>query len=140
MEETKICSKCSENKPLSEYHKRSNRPCGVRSQCKMCYKDYPVTMKRRDGYMREYDLNKSYKITVDEYNKMFLKQKGCCAICNININEINKAHKKNLCVDHNHITKKIRGLLCDKCNRGLGLFCDDNNLLLKAINYLNANN
>jgi len=136
----KICSKCKIEKSLDEYHKRANRPCGVRSQCKKCYLEYPKKLKRRDNYMRNYDLNKQYGIDIDEYNLMFENQKGCCKICNKHISELNSKHKKNLCVDHNHETGKVRGLLCDKCNRGLGLFCDDENLLYKAMEYLNRNN
>lgn len=89
--------------------------------------------------MRDYNL-KSYGIDITDYNIMFENQKGCCKICNTHISELNLKIKKSLCVDHNHETGKVRGLLCDKCNRGLGLFCDDENLLYKAMEYLNRNN
>jgi len=67
---------------------------------------------------------------------MFEEQKGCCKICNRHLSEVDKGNKKALCVDHCHETKKVRGLLCDKCNRGLGLFCDNENLLISALNYI----
>jgi hypothetical protein len=132
----KICSKCGIEKPLTDYHKRSNRPCGVRSQCKECYKEYPVNLKRRKGYMRQYDLNKSYGITVDQYNELYNNQNGKCAICDKTVEEKHKGRKKNLCIDHCHDEGFIRGLLCDSCNRGIGLFEDDPELLLKAATYL----
>jgi hypothetical protein len=59
-----------------------------------------------------------------------LVQGGVCGIC------LNPDPKGLLCVDHNHATGKTRGLLCHKCNRGLGCFEDDVNLLLQAVNYL----
>jgi hypothetical protein len=131
----KKCSKCKIEKPLSDYHKRSNRPCGVRSQCKECYLLYPKESKRRDGYMRDFNLLK-YGIDFTDYTKIFNKQNGCCKICNKHISEVNKGHKKSLCVDHCHDTNIVRGLLCDKCNRGLGLFNDNIEILKKAIEYL----
>ena len=132
---TKICSKCNKEKPLSEYHKRSNRPCGVRSQCKQCYKDYPTKLKRRDNYMREYDLFKSYKISLEEYEKMLKEQNNSCKICESHIDNLKDKRKKNFCVDHCHTTGKIRGLLCDSCNKAIGFFNDDISLLKKAILY-----
>ncbi|TDI97076.1 MAG: hypothetical protein E2O29_01530 [Deltaproteobacteria bacterium] len=73
-----------------------------------------------------------YGITLEDYNRMFKRQKGKCAICCIPESMI----KKRLSVDHNHKTKKVRGLLCDRCNNGLGRFKDDAKLLRKAIRYL----
>lgn len=131
----KTCSKCKVEKELTEYHKRSNRPCGVRSQCKSCYLEYPKTMKRREGYMRDFNL-KRYGLDFMQYTEMFDGQKGCCKICNKHLSEVDKGKKKALCVDHCHDTKIVRGLLCDKCNRGLGLFNDNIEMLQKAINYL----
>lgn len=132
----KICSKCKAEKPLSEFHKRANRPCGVRSMCKDCYKNYPTIKKRRDNYMRNYDLNKSYGISIAEYDELFKKQNGKCAICNKTSSEKGMNRKKHLCVDHCHTTGKVRGLLCDQCNRAIGLLNEDLNVLNKAINYL----
>lgn len=131
----KVCSKCKVEKPLTAYHKRSNRPCGVRSQCKECYLLYPKELKRRDGYMRDFNLKK-YGLDFEQYSKMFEDQKGCCKICDRHLSEVNSGKKKALCVDHCHKTKKVRGLLCDKCNRAIGLFNDNIKLLNKAINYL----
>jgi len=77
-----------------------------------------------------YILQYRYGITIKQYNQILRNQKGVCAICgNLPLN-------KGLGIDHNHITKKIRGLLCGKCNRGLGNFNDNKDLLLKAIKYL----
>jgi len=129
------CSKCNLEKDLNQFHKRSNRPCGVRSICKECYKVYPKILKQKENYMREYDLRKAYNIGVKEYNEMLDAQQGECAICHRHHTTLN-GRKKFLCVDHNHDTKEIRGLLCDKCNRGIGLFNDNKYLLQRAINYL----
>ncbi len=86
--------------------------------------------------MKDYDLKRQYGIDLNEYERLFSLQFGKCAICEKHISEINKKHKKHLCVDHCHDTKIVRGLLCDKCNRGLGLFNDNIDMLKKAINYL----
>lgn len=135
----KECNICKETKPLDEFVKRSNRASGRQSYCKKCH-----NIKSRDEYssdrMKDYDLKKLYGISLDDYEQLFNEQEGSCKICSRHISELNHGHKKNLCVDHNHDTGKIRGLLCDKCNRGLGLFCDDETMLLKAVDYLKNNN
>lgn len=69
---------------------------------------------------------RSYVMYNDEYHKMYMKQYGVCAIC-----EEEATH-----VDHSHKTGKIRGLLCNRCNLGLGLFRDDHVLLSLAAQYL----
>jgi hypothetical protein len=95
----------------SEYHKRY----------------YAANKDKRYGE----DLKKHYGITLEDYNEMFSAQDGKCAICSGGPNG-----EKRLCVDHCHSTGKVRGLLCDKCNVGLGRFNDDLALLEKAIEYL----
>lgn len=63
---------------------------------------------------------------------MFDKQGGCCAICGTHQSElINK-----LCIDHNHITGAVRGLLCSKCNSALGYVNEDIKILKSVIEYL----
>lgn len=131
----KKCNICKIEKPFEDFVKRSNRTSGRQPYCKVCH-NKNVRDKYSSKRMKDYDLKKAYGIDLDEYNRMFDKQKGKCKICNTHISEINKGHKKCLCVDHCHDTKVIRGLLCDKCNRGLGLFSDDIDVLKSAINYL----
>ena len=64
---------------------------------------------------------------------MFKEQNGVCAICGSP--EVSDRNS-NLCVDHDHETGKIRGLLCNKCNRGLGYFLDNPKILKNALKYL----
>ena len=85
--------------------------------------------RRRKG------LWEGYKMTLEEYQKMHDEQGGKCLICNQETK--GRGKKKNqLAVDHCHETGKIRGLLCNYCNTGLGLFRDNISLLEKASNYL----
>lgn len=75
---------------------------------------------------------KRYKLSVNDYNKLFKEQNGKCAICGIHQSEL----KKSLHIDHCHDEGHIRGLLCQQCNHGLGLFKDNILLLDAAINYI----
>jgi hypothetical protein len=74
-------------------------------------------------------------VTPEQHTEIFNKQQGCCMICGRHQSELKLA----LAIDHDHTTGKIRGLLCGKCNRGIGYLNDDVNLLLKAIEYLKNN-
>lgn len=78
-------------------------------------------------------LKKNYGITAEEYNLLLEKQGGVCAICAEPCTS-----GKRLAVDHNHKTNIIRGLLCGKCNRGIGNFLDNTDLLLAAVEYLES--
>lgn len=69
-----------------------------------------------------------------DLNVLFTFHDGCCDLCG----EFKGIRK--LCLDHNHQTGKVRGLICDSCNRGLGFFRDDVNKLNNAIRYLNDHN
>lgn len=75
---------------------------------------------------------KQYGITEEEYYIIFNNQNGCCKICKTHQNKL----KSSLHIDHNHNTGKVRGLLCGKCNQGLGFFYDNIDLMEKAIEYL----
>ena len=74
----------------------------------------------------------TYGITLEDWQAMFDKQEGKCVICGVHQSEINRV----LCVDHNHVTGKVRGLLCYHCNAGLGNFGDSAESLIKAAQYL----
>jgi hypothetical protein len=75
---------------------------------------------------------RSFGIDIHEYNKMLLAQNYSCKICLSHQSEF----KKQLFVDHCHKTGKIRGLLCNHCNIGLGKFKDDVGIINNAIKYL----
>jgi Recombination endonuclease VII len=92
--------------------------------------------KRWPDRLRNHDYKRHYGITLDDYNKMFAKQKGKCAICRMPETSMRKGKIINLAVDHNHKTNKIRGLLCMKCNVVLGYFEKHQSDITKVSRYL----
>lgn len=88
-------------------------------------KSHSETMK--DGRVR-----KAYGMTPEEHDRLFVKQDGRCAICDIDACEL----KKSLQVDHNHKTGKVRSLLCENCNHLIGNARENIDILSGAIGYL----
>lgn len=80
---------------------------------------------------RNAHLLKKYGMSHDDYLVMLARQNNVCAIC-----KTPPRNKRRLAVDHDHNTQQIRGLLCEDCNRGLGLFRDDTMRLFNAVEYL----
>jgi uncharacterized protein YlaI len=114
----KTCTKCGESKPLSEFYKKQ-------SWCKQCQRQLSVSITRQ----------KYTGCSVEEYNDLFEKQLGCCAICKKHVSTL----ERSLAADHCHNKKNIRGLLCMNCNSGLGKFEDSVETLKSAIEYLERN-
>ena len=111
------------------------RSCGCLQKRKG--KDSPAYKHGRSqtkAYDLELHMMRSYGIDFKEYEEMLLTQDGKCAICKAEPPK--NQHKTRLNIDHNHETGKVRGLLCDCCNRALGLMRDNTDLLSKAIDYL----
>jgi hypothetical protein len=75
-----------------------------------------------------------YGLSKDEYDSKLAAQKNLCAVCG-KAQENNRG-KDSLCVDHDHVTGKVRDLLCVKCNSGIGMFDDSVELLTAALAYL----
>lgn len=94
--------------------------------------------KRSPDTFRNIELKKNFGITLDQYNEMLASQNGVCAICKNPETTINHQSKKvqNLAVDHCHTTGKVRGLLCNLCNTGLGKFRENPDFLAQAISYV----
>lgn len=138
-EQTKICTRCKVEKPLSEYHLRSKKEPYLKSACIECHRE------RARGYwrakplpkevQRERNLQRAFGIGVEEYNDLLKAQGNCCAICN----KDESLFTRRLAVDHCHTTGKVRGLLCIYCNTALGKFEDNETLLQAAIEYLKRN-
>lgn len=129
----KTCSKCLVEKELNEFGKHKISKDGYRYVCKHCNKQDAASWDQRNPEKsKNRQLLKHYGINLDEYNKLFTKQNGCCAIC-----EMHQANQRfALSVDHDHTTQEIRGLLCNNCNRAIGLLKDSTEVLNKAIAYL----
>lgn len=115
-----------------EAHKERSRKWreANRERRKVYEKEYYERNKNKARqYDWEYQLRTRYNMTKEEYETILLSQNNCCAICK------GKCTRK-FAVDHDHDTGKIRGLLCNKCNRGLGLFLDNPSFLEEAASYL----
>lgn len=80
---------------------------------------------------RKRSLKYKYELTLSDYEAMLVSQNNVCEICGLVDDE------KRLAIDHDHKTGTVRGLLCQKCNVGLGYFKDNTELLQNAIVYLN---
>jgi hypothetical protein len=136
MEEKKICSKCSKEKKMSEFYKDKQKSSGYRPDCKSCNKINCSGWAHKNPTQRKFNVLKfSTGVTKDQYLKLLLLQNNECAICKKSIEDNNR----NLSVDHDHKTYEVRGLLCTKCNFGLGYFNDNKQLLKFAIYYLDNN-
>lgn len=85
--------------------------------------------------VRKSNLKLSYNLTEEDYNSMLLAQSNGCAICGTNTPT---GKWKVFAVDHCHITGEVRGLLCNECNRGMGLLGDSEERLRQAADYLKA--
>lgn len=88
-------------------------------------------LNRRNHRERQYTRLRKYGVSPEQYDAMKVSQQGVCELCNKSC-----VSGRDLAVDHCHETKKVRGLLCMKCNRGLGLFCDDPALMRLAADYI----
>ena len=130
MEDTKRCSKCGEVKPIGEFSKHSISPDGIRAHCRSCVKIYFKSWYTVNG--RDVKLRSLYGITPGGYEAMLESQNLRCKICNKHIDD----EIGNLCVDHDHVTGKVRGLLCHNCNTALGKFRDSPEIILNAYEYL----
>jgi hypothetical protein len=114
----KRCGRCEVPKPLNEFYRDASKPDGVGYYCKVCE--------------RWIKLLYNYGVTEEEYNALYAKQGGCCAICG----HCPVPPEPFLVVDHVHDTEVVRGLLCGTCNTGLGMLKENPEIVEKALEYL----
>jgi len=146
----KFCNGCKEWRSKGDFTKDQKAADRLSSRCRPCRKKYrrgeevrartskynqryaqqnPEIMKQKD---RKNMLKRFWNMTTEQYDSMLQKQNGTCAICD----KTESNPHKRLCIDHDHTTGKIRGLLCDNHNRAMGLFKDSIADMQKAIEYL----
>lgn len=119
-----------------EYEKRPDVRTRRRTSKRRRMTD-PAYRKKQQAYVTGWKREKKYGITPEQYAEMLVSQKGVCAICHQPERSRGcKGSIRVLTLDHDHATNEIRGLLCDRCNRGLGYFGDDPQKLAAAITYL----
>ncbi len=144
----KKCARCKEVKEIKEFARLGRR---YQSYCRECQcflgrqrhekdkREGTASIKCKVDYLKRGKwarLLKERGITKDEYELLVVLQEGRCAICNQPETQIYRGEILRLTVDHDHITGKLRRLLCKACNMGLGLFGDDPERLQKAADYI----
>lgn len=138
--EKKWCGKCKSWLPLSCFSKNRVKWDGLQERCDNCRRlhwgktgKYTRTMVplKIARIRRRTRLIKSYGLTNDEFDSMLEKQHYKCAICGTK-----DWGRLSPSIDHDHTTGKVRALLCNRCNRTLGLAEDSPQLLNKMIKYL----
>lgn len=132
-----MCSSCNVRKDYSEFYRSKDKKSGYKSQCKQC-----IRTQIREKYWtpegRKYQQEKSWRdngikgMTVERYEELLAYQNNACAICGRTEN----LNGTRLCVDHNHETGEVRGLLCHFCNVSLGRMGDSLDRLYRAVSYL----
>lgn len=131
-ENTKMCSRCTLEKPLKEFSKDKHHHTGYKSACKSCASnDFKSWRKKNHQKAKIADrINhyiRSYGLSEDMAKQLVLDRSGICSICGT---------ATQLVVDHCHTTGKIRGFICSPCNSVLGYARDNTNTLHNAIKYL----
>ncbi len=130
--DSKVCSRCGIDKPFSEYPKRADRPIGVRPACRECQRkidtQYRTTEKGKRKTRKQLWKQAGINITYEEYTKKYETVGGRCEICG--------DLKDNLCVDHDHRTGIIRGLLCTPCNLAIENLKESPEIMNNAITYI----
>ena len=116
---------------MKEYRQRPKSKLAKRIHDARAYEKIRGTDDRRLK-SREIHLKNKYGITNADFNRMFNEQDGRCFICNVHQSDIDRT----FCVDHNHVTGKVRKLLCFHCNAVIGLVNESAEILNKIIAYL----
>lgn len=117
-----ICSVCGEKKPLY-----------AKAKCQVCYNKTFVRDKTRRWASR---MKVKFGVTQEQYDSMLAAQGGCCAICGCKAGQGGSHRNRRLAVDHDHVTGKVRQLLCHSCNMILGRLADEPQLADRIAAYL----
>lgn len=132
----KRCSGCRRRRRLSSFHRNSARRDGYSNTCRDCKNEWrrkyrKENVERYAEQRRRHIVKHKYGITAEDYDEILERQGGVCAVCGGP-----PKGKRFLSIDHVHETGEIRGLLCDPCNRGIGLLGDDPDRLAAAAAYV----
>ncbi len=138
--DTKICTGCKREKSLDLFGMKAGKK---NTRCKECFNKYyheywkntEAYTKHRENIQAKRDADpvayraSKYNLTKEELLALIARHDGMCWLCK---------NKKATAIDHCHISKKVRGMLCNSCNTGLGKLGDSVDSLRKAIEYIQA--
>ena len=135
----KQCIKCNLYFPHSSFRRNKRQKDGLEYYCRKCSSNlHKIYDHKRDATtirqlsLKRNQLHREYGLTLPQYQEMLNDQHFLCAICKKGENDVDRS----FAVDHDHKTGKVRGLLCNSCNAGLGYFKDSPEILKSAISYL----
>lgn len=133
------CPSCNTHKPLSEYYNRAkDRKCRecIKAARRAKYAECSST-RHRIKFRNRVVLLRKYGLTLEQFTRMIDDQEGRCAVCFVALDFMAPAKdNSSACVDHCHTTGKVRGLLCKRCNLGLGFAQDNPTILRNMAEYL----
>lgn len=142
----KRCADCGEIKEISEFGPSKQLRDGLASYCYPCRREqnkgnYARWSPDQRLKHRQRVLRSRYGIEMELVTHLYEEQEGCCAICGVQgdfptSKEKGRSRSGLLCIDHDHQTGVVRGLLCHNCNTGLGKLGDSIDRLVKAASYL----
>lgn len=135
----KSCPKCLTIKPLTDFYKSKDRRRGLSTYCIQCDKDIQKSRYSAENVdkNRSLRLERIYGLDSHSYQQIIDSQGGRCAICD---NDEPGGRWNTFHLDHCHESDQVRGLLCHRCNTGLGQFQDDPERLEAAAKYLREHN
>jgi len=120
------------NAHQKEYYQRHKEKMSIIN--KNYYNNHKKEIIKRH---REYFLKSLYGLSITEFNNLLLTQNNRCAICK---EPLDLQNPHSVVIDHDHLTGKIRGILCNKCNLAIGLLRDNPEYTKRATEYLERNN
>ena len=134
----RICSGCNKEKALADFGKSVLFKMGRETRCKACKNTWraarkvPKRIPAADASPRDYRRRYTHGVSAATFLALYDAQDGKCGICSNEMDFLAKA----TCLDHSHNTGMIRGVLCQRCNLGIGHMKDDIKLMRSAIAYL----
>lgn len=145
----KECKRCGRTKSLDSFYKRLDKE----ARCKECVSEirkaaYPEMRDKRIAYTKKYrdenpekirdtKLRQAYGVGVEYFEAKLKEQGGVCAGCKENVKVIWRGKEVRMALDHHHATGAPRGVLCIRCNRGLGLLQENPEVMINLIEYIN---
>ena len=128
----KTCASCNETKTINEFYSRKGYKNGTEHKCIACYKEYKRQYRLNNKeIIRAQNKKRNPGWDINRYNEYLELQGNRCAICGTDTPGLS-----DWSADHCHTTNQPRGLLCVRCNAGLGYFKDNPEYLQSAIDYL----